>query len=68
MERVLNNADISILSIFWQFFFKFFLKIDKLLNYYLHAKFQINWTIQTEITEPGAELPNPLPPPPHTNL
>ena len=27
-------------------------------KYYLHAKFQINWTIQTEITEGGQILPS----------
>ena len=32
--------------------------------YYLHAKFQINWTIETEITEGGLNLPSSS----HTNL
>ena len=37
------------------------------VKYYLHAKFQINWTIQTEITEGRGEKQN-LPSPGHTNL
>ena len=58
-----KNADISILSNFLAFFFHFFfLAIENFAKYYLHAKFQINRTIQTEITGGGREesaLPQP---------
>ena len=41
-----KNADISILSNF--------LAISRnFTKYYLHTKFQVNWTIQTEIIEGG---------------
>ena len=46
-----KNADISILSNFLAIFFKVFSILRNFTKYYLHAKFQINWTIQTEITE-----------------
>ena len=46
-----KNANISILRNFFQFFFSISINFIK---YYLYAEFQINWTIQTEITE-GAE-------------
>ena len=46
-----KNADISILSNFLAICFSI---TTNFANYYLRAKFQINWTIQTEITE-GAE-------------
>ena len=50
-----KNADISVLSNFLAIFFKYFSRYREIFaKYYLHAKFQINWTIQTEITE-GAE-------------
>ena len=40
-------------------FFRIFFSISRnFTKHYLHAKFQINWTIKTEITEP------PPPPPP----
>ena len=48
MEQVLKNADISILRQFLANFFSISINFTK---YCLHAKFQINWTIQTEITE-----------------
>ena len=53
MEQVLKNADISILSNFLAIFSNFFLISRNFAKYYLHAQFQINWTIQTEITEGG---------------
>ena len=62
MERVLKNADISVLGNFLAIFFLNFFSISRnFTKYDLHAKFQINWTIQTEITEGGAEsvLPRP---------
>ena len=56
-----KNADISVLSNFLATFFNFF---SIFIKYYLNAKFQINWTIQTKITEGGQNLPFPG----HTNL
>ena len=57
-----KNANISILSNFLAMFLKSFFSISRnFTKYYLHAKFQINWIIQTEITE-GAESPPPPPP------
>ena len=61
-----KNADISILSNFMAIFQNFFSISRNFTKYHLHAKFQISWTIQTEITE-GQNLPPP-PPPGHTNL
>ena len=61
IERVFKNADISILSNLLAIFFKFFLYIENLAKYYLHANFKINWTIQTEITGGGAESAIPQP-------
>ena len=43
----------------WQFFFEFFSISRNFVRYYLRAKFQINWTIQTEITEEGRICPPP---------
>ena len=43
----------AFLTTSWQFFLNFFLISRIFAKYYLHAKFQINWTIQTEITEGG---------------
>ena len=51
MERVLKNADISVLGNFLATFFDFFSISRNFSKYYPHAVFQINWTIQTEITE-----------------
>ena len=48
-----KNVDISILSNFLNFFPIFFPIERKFAKYYTHAKFQINWTIQTEITGGG---------------
>ena len=52
MERVLKNAAISILSkslvIFSQFSLSSYINFAKC---YPYAKFQVNWIIQTEITE-----------------
>ena len=49
MERVLENADISILNNFF-----FFFSISRnFAKFYLFAKFQINWTIQIEIIVGG---------------
>ena len=55
MERVLKNANISILS---KFLTIFLLISRNFAKRYLHAKFQINWTIQTEITEGGVGAEN----------
>ena len=61
MEGVLKNADISVLSNFLAIFFQIFFSIWRNVTmYYLHAKFQINWTIQKEITEWG-RIPLALP-------
>ena len=51
----LINAGTSIFSV-WQNFVK----------YYVHAKFQVNWTVQTETT--GGEDKICPTPPSHTNL
>ena len=51
MEQVLENAVISILSNFLSIFPNFFPIFRNFAKCYPHAKFQINWTIQTEITE-----------------
>ena len=51
-----KNADISVLSNFLAIFFSISRTFTK---YYLHAKFQINWTIQTEISEGGRICPPP---------
>ena len=64
MEQVVKNADISVLSNFLAIFFEFFSISRNFTKYYLHAKFQINWSIQTEITGGGGEN---LPCPGHTN-
>ena len=57
MQQVLKNAYISILSNFLAIF-SIFLSISRNFSkYYPHAKFQINWTIQTEITEGGRICP-----------
>ena len=48
-----KNADISILSNFLAKFSNFLSISRNSAIYYLHAKFQINWTIQIEITEGG---------------
>ena len=41
-------------------FFLIFYSISRsVAKYYLHAKFPINWTIQTEITEGEQNLPSP---------
>ena len=63
-----KNADISVLKKLPGNFFRIFFSISRnIAKYYLHAKFQINWTIQTEITEGGGGGQN-LPSPCHTNL
>ena len=62
IKQVLKNADIRILSNFLAIFSDFFSISRNFTKYYLHAKFQINWTIQTEITEGGADSAPPLPP------
>ena len=50
-----------VLSNFLAIFFKFFFSISRnFTKFYLHAKFQINWTIQTEITEGVAEYASPV--------
>ena len=59
MEQSSKNADISILSNFLTLFSDFFSISRNFTKYYLHAKFQINWTIQTEITEGGRICPPP---------
>ena len=60
MERVLKNADISILSNFLAIFANFFSISRNFTKNYLHAKFQINWTIRTEITlGGGGRSPSP---------
>ena len=47
-----KNVDISILSNFLAFFSNFSFSIEKFYQILsIYAKFQINWTIQTEITE-----------------
>ena len=51
MEQVLKNANISILSNFLAIFLEFLSRYPELLQ--VHAKFQINWTIQTVITYGG---------------
>ena len=54
MERVLKNVDISILSNFLAVFFQIFFSISRnFAKYSLHAKFQVNWTIETKITGGG---------------
>ena len=57
-----KNADISILSKFLAISLGLFSISRNFAKYYLHAKFQINWTIQTEITEGAESVPC------HTNL
>ena len=57
-----KNTDISILSNFLAIFSDFFSISRNFTKYYLHAKFQINWSIQTEITEGGRICPPPLQP------
>ena len=43
-------------------FFRIFFSVSRsFTNYYLHAKFQINWTIQTEITEGGGGAESAIP-------
>ena len=62
MEQVIKNADVSVLRMFLAIFFYFFFWILRnFTKYYLHAKFQINWTIQTEITEGEGESTLPRP-------
>ena len=62
MEWLLRNVDSSILSNCPGFFLQIFSSISRnFTKYYLHAKFQINWTIQTEITEGGKMPPTPQP-------
>ena len=63
-----TSAKKMLISAFWatscQLFSNFFLRSRHFTKYkyYLHAKFQINWTIQTEITEgEGAESALPRP-------
>ena len=51
MEQVLKNANISILSNFLAIFLEFLSRYPELLQ--VHAKFQINWTIQAGITYGG---------------
>ena len=51
-----KNADISILSNFWAFFPIFFSISINFAKCCLLAKFQTNWTIQTEIIG-GAAIP-----------
>ena len=54
MEQVIKNDDVSILNNFLAIFFSVLFLISRnFTKYYLHAKFQINWTIQTEITKGG---------------
>ena len=49
-----KNADISILSNFLAIFFSNLISVSRnFTNYHLRVKFQINWTIQTEITWGG---------------
>ena len=62
MGQVIKNADVSVLRNFLAMFFSISRNFTK---YYLHAKFQINWIIQTEITEGGGQN---LPSLGHTNL
>ena len=55
-----KNADISVLSNFLAIFFRILFSISRnFTKYYLHAKFQVNWTIQTEITEGESALARP---------
>ena len=60
-----KNAGIIILSNFLAIFPMFFSTSRNFAKYYLHAKFHINWTIQTDITEGGggergsSDLPRP---------
>ena len=54
-DESLKNADEQLSGKF----FRFFLCIGNFTKYYLHAKFQINWTIPTEITEGGRTAPLP---------
>ena len=62
MEQVLKHADIRDLSNFLAFFFQIFFSISRnSTKYHLHTKFQINWTIRTEITEGGGGQNLPLP-------
>ena len=62
MERVLKNADISVLGNFLVIFFEyFFLILRNFTKYYARAKFQINWTIQAEITEGSRFSPPAIP-------
>ena len=58
-----KNDDISVLSNFQQFF-QIFLSISRnFTKFYLHAKIQFNWAIQTEITGGrGQNLPPPSTP------
>ena len=57
MEQCSKNADISILSNFLATLFpNFFLNFEKFAKCYLHAKFQIDWTIQTKITGGGQAI------------
>ena len=55
-----KNADISILSNFLAIFPNFYSISRYFAKYYLHAKFEISWTIQTEITEGGADSAFPV--------
>ena len=49
-----KTADFSVLSNFLAIFLLIFFSISRnFTKYYIHAKIQINWTIQTEITEGG---------------
>ena len=52
-----KNADISILSNFLAISFEFFLHIKKFYQVLSTCQFQINWAIQTEITEPPLTIP-----------
>ena len=58
-NKSLKNTDISILSNFLAISFQIFFISSDFAKYYLHTKVQINWTIQTEITE-GVSICPPL--------
>ena len=51
MKQALKHTDISIFSTFPVIFLQVCKSVlVKVVKYYLHAKFQVNWTTQTEIT------------------
>ena len=47
----------------WQFFSNFFPISRNFTKFYLHSKFQVNWTIQTEIIIEGVGAESALPRP-----